>query len=176
LTPRDRPDVVAIFRSRPEEELERRRSAVARAALVIGPLLVLGPVVLIFYPFSDASWLWLDLTCLALSPAVLSLAWGPGGSRSRARSVTAITTVLVGLEIGWVGLQANPCAADPTVVGIVGAAAAIGVFLAASTAGRQLALEGRLVVPLLVAAAIGFVGFLMTAFWVLPQVLVLCGP
>jgi hypothetical protein len=160
--------------SHPGEDVERKGDGIAAAALLIGPALALGPVVTFFVPLFGEYWALADIAFLALAPAVLSLAWRPGASRNRARWATAATAIVVGLELGFVGLAANPCVADPTFVGVTSAALAIGTFLVASAVGRSLAMHGRVVSPLIAAGAVGLVGFLVTAFWVLPQVLVLC--
>jgi len=166
--------VADVLRSRPDEELERDGDAVARAALVIGPALALVPVLTFFVPILGEGWILADLLALALVPATLSLAWRPGGSPSRARIVAIGTAVLVALEIGFVGLAANPCAADPKVVAVVGIGMTLGGFFVALSIGRALAAQGRLLAPLLAAGIVGFIGFFLMALWVLPQVLVLC--
>lgn len=174
MTPRERPDVAEMLRPRPEEQLERDGDPVAAAALILGPALALAPIVLLFVPILGSSVFLVDIALLGLAPAVLSLAWRPGGSPSRARSVTIVTTILIALYMGLLGLQANPCAADPTFVGIMSCALSVGTFLAATAVGRQLAIQGGLVMPLVAAGAVGVVGFFVTAFLVLPEVLVLC--
>src|SRR4029079_15661806 len=93
----------------------------------------------------------LAIGLLSMAPAVLSLSWLPGGEPRRARTATAITAALVGLAIGWVGLQANPCAADPNVTGLIGAAMGVGTVLIATSIGRALAARGRMAAALLVA-------------------------
>jgi hypothetical protein len=172
MTRRERPNVAEILGTPPGERVERD-DFIARASLFAGPALALLPVVIILVPSWDSSYL-VALLCFSVAPAVVSLAWRPGGSRSRARTVTVLTALIVGAEIGWVGLQANPCAADPTVVGIIGFALTTGSFLAATAAGRQLALGGRLLAPLIAGGLVGLVGMVITAYIVLPEVLVLC--
>jgi hypothetical protein len=175
MTPRERPDVGEMLRPGPEQQQVDRGDAIASAALVIGPVLALAPVITFFVPFlAEGWWILADVLALGLAPAVLSLAWRPGGSATRARTVTIAVAALEALLIGWVGLQANPCAADPPVVALVGAGMTLATFLLASSVGRALASGGRFLAPLVAAGVVGMVGMFVTAFYVLPQVLVLC--
>lgn len=162
-----------IPRPHPAERATDRQKSTAAGAVLAGPALIVAAVVSIFLPLGQYELL-LAILLLGQAPAALSLAWLPGGSRGRARSATVITTTMAGLAVGFLGLQANPCVADPTTVGIVGAAMAIATVLAATAVGRFLAMEGRVVAPFLAAGVVGIAGFIGAAFVVLPKVLVLC--
>jgi hypothetical protein len=152
--------------------LERQRD-IATAAVLIGPGLVVAAAASVFLPLGQYEIL-LAILLLGLAPAAVSLAWLPTGTRGRARSATAITTILAGFAVGWAGLQANPCVADPATVGIMGAVLAIATVLVATAIGRMLAMPGRVVTPFLAAGVVGIAGFIGTAFVVLPKVFVLC--
>ena len=138
-----------------------------------GPALIVAAAASIFLPLGQYEIL-LAILLLGQAPAAVSLAWLPGGSRGRARSATVITTTMAALAVGIVGLQANACVADPTTVGVVGAGMAIATVLVATAVGRVLAMQGRVVATFLAAGVVGIIGFVWTAFVVLPKVLVLC--
>jgi hypothetical protein len=157
----------------PAERATDHQKNIAAGAVLAGPALIVAAAASIFLPLGQYEIL-LAILLLGQGPAALSLAWLPGGSRGRARSATVITAAMAGLAVGLVGLQANPCVADPTTVGIMGAVMAIATVLVATAVGRMLALEGRVVAPFLAAGVVGIAGFIGTAFVVLPKVLVLC--
>jgi hypothetical protein len=171
---RARPDIGDIFQPLPQEPQLDRPNAVAARAAVVAPALVLLGCASVFLPVSGSSAILLALAVLALAPAALSLSWLPGGEPRRARTATAITAALVGLAIGWLGLQANPCAADPIVTGLIGAGMGVGTVLIATSIGRALAMGGRMIVAVLVAGVVALLGFFLTAGFVLPAVFVLC--
>ena len=156
-----------------EDGSGERHRGTAGAALILGPALTVAAFVSVFLPLRQFEIL-IAIVLLALSPAVLSLAWLPAGSPSRARSVAAVTAAMVGAAIGWVGFHANPCAADPTTVGVTAIVLSVGTFLIAIATGRYLAGRGRVVPTILAAGVVGFVGYLVTGAFVLPQVFVLC--
>ena len=170
---RTRPDVAQIFRSRPDERALDNRVRIASAAVAIAPLLVVAAAVSVFIPLGQLEIL-VAVGFLALAPAVLSLAWLPGGSPARARSSAAITATLVGAAVGWLGFQANPCVAEPAGVGLVAVLMAVGTFLVALAIGRKLAIDRHVVAALLTTGIVAFLGFLATAFTILPMVFVLC--
>ena len=166
-------DIAEILRPRPEEQALDRQGDIAAVAVLVAPALIAGAAGSVFLPLRQYEIL-LAILLLGLAPAALSLAWLPGGSRAHARSATLITSAMAGLAVGAVGLKANPCVADPTTVGIIGAALAITTVLTATAVGRMLAMPGRVVVAFLAAGVMGIAGFIATASVVLPKVFVLC--
>jgi len=171
---RARPDVAEVFQPRPEEQELDRGNAIAARAAVAAPAIVVIGCASVFVPILGAWTILVAIALLGLAPAVLSLAWLPRGDPRRARTSTAITTALVGLAIGWLGLLANPCAADPNVVGLIGAGMGVGTVLLATAFGRAFAAGGRVVVALVAGGVVGIAGFFLTAGFVLPAVFVLC--
>jgi hypothetical protein len=174
MTPRDRPDVGEILRPRPKEQELDRGNAIAARAAVLAPALVLLGCASVFLPIPGTWAILVPIALLAVAPAVLSLTSLPGRKPGRARSATVITATLVGLAIGWLGLQANPCAADPNVIGLIGAGMGVGTVLVATSIGRAIAGGGRMIGAFLVAGIIGFAGFFLTGGIVFPAVFVLC--
>ena len=156
-----------------EDRSRERHRGLAAAALILGPALTVAAFVSVFLPLRQFEIL-VAIVLLALSPAALSLAWLPAGSPSRARSVALVTAAMVGGAIGWVGFHANPCAADPTTVGVTAIVLSVATFLIAIASGRYLAVRGRVVPTILAAGVIAFVGYVVTGAIVLPQVFVLC--
>ena len=162
-----------MLRPRPDEAALDRGAGIASIAVLLGPALVVAAGASACLPLGQLEIL-VAVALLALAAAVISLAWLPGGSRRRARSATAIAGTLVGAEFGWVGFQANPCVADQAAVGVLAMALSVGTFLVAVAIGRRLAIERHVVAALLSTGIAAFVGFLLTAFTILPMVFVLC--
>jgi hypothetical protein len=147
---------------------------VASRAAVIGPALVLAAVATVFIgPLGQYAFL-LSIALLSLAPGVLSLAWRPGGSARRARNAVAAAAVLLGLASAGLGLAANPCVADPRVVGLISALLFTGTLLVATAVGRVLAVRGGRIGPIVAAGLIAITGFFGSLMLVAPYVFVLC--
>ena len=171
--PRARPDVADVFRTPPDEAVERA-GGIAAAAPLVAPGLIVGAVAVFFIPPLQGAAPYVAIGLLALSPVVLSLAWRHWVSAPQARRATIATAVLLGLAAGGLGLLANPCAADPGVTAVTSLVAFVGTLLVATLVGGALARGGWPVPALVAAAVIGIGGFYASLNLVARSVFVLC--
>lgn len=160
-------------RSGVEERLEGT-DGLATTAPLAGPALVIAAVIALFVPVLGGAALLVVLGLLTLSPIALSLGWRPGGLPRRAQRAAVATAVLLASVAAAFGLLANPCVADPVATAALSGGLFTGTLLVATLAGRALALQGGLVLPALVAGAIGGIGFFYSLALIGQRVFVLC--
>lgn len=159
-----------MLRERPEDA----SSDGSATALIVGPVLVVLGLAAFLVPVFGAATFLVGIILLALAPGVLAIGWPPGSTAGRGRTVAAVTGAVLTLAVAGAGLLANPCASDPLVVALTGGVMALLTYVLALVFARAFAGNGRVVVPILAAGVLAFLGFLATAYEVLSKVFLLC--